>query len=198
MMAFEDYPFVEGVVGTSSDVKTGMYLLIDYFEKRLPDPVWTVIRGFDFDSDISKLRSWLEKVLSTEPPSKKIKAYWFGLFNPVLEDGKPGCALYISGSTQFDPNDDTGEWAVWGDDSYLPQNRYVSSEILHNIYRCNPGNDRISGIVINLLILGYSSLVVKEIIHAINPKLLLGKSKRRDIAVGFDSGDFITLEGIER
>jgi hypothetical protein len=31
-----------------------------------------------------------------------------------------------------------------------------------------------------------------------NHELLLGDRERRDIAVGFDSGDFVMLEGIEK
>jgi hypothetical protein len=192
-----DFECVKRVAKSASNIKMGMNQLLDYCEQKRSDPIWATIRSLDFEGEIPKLRTWLENVLSSESPSKEIIAFWFGLFNPILDDGKPSCGLYVSGSTQFDPDDETGDWAAWEDDSYLPVKRYANSKILHEIYRYVSENDNVSDFAEYILALGYSCLAVKDICHPINPKLLLGDRERRDIAVGFDSGDFIILEDIE-
>ena len=196
-LSIKDYRFVEETVKSATGVKTGMNQLLDYCEKKSSDPVWTTIRSFDFESEIPKLRMWLENVLSNETPSNEINAFWFGLFNPVLESGITSCGMYVSGSTQFDPDDETSDWACWEDDTYLPEKRYADSRILREIYRLVSDNDNVSVFAEYILAFGYSCLVINDICNAINPRLLLGNRKRRDFAVGFDSGDFIILKGID-
>ena len=196
-MGIEDFYFVRDVTKAESNVAIGMNRLLDYCEKKSSDSVWKTIRSLDFKSEIPKLRLWLEDVLSSELPSDEINVFWFGLFNPILDNGESSCGLYISGSTKFDPHDETGNWATWQDDSYFPEKRYAKSKILHEMYHLVSENANVSNFAEYILALGYSCFVVKDLCHSINLKLLLGDRKRRDVAVGFDSGDFIILEGIE-
>ena len=58
---------------------------------------------------------------------------WFGLRNPVLDDGEPTCGLYLSGSSSFSPDSDSDEWVC--DRAYRPHGRYARSSILTELYR---------------------------------------------------------------
>jgi hypothetical protein len=138
--------------------------------------------GLEVERDASNLRLQVEQILSGEPPSKSIKAFWFGLFNPILPRGIASCGLHFSGSTSFDPDDKDGDWACSYHDSYLPQGAFLDSTALHEIYLLVSATD-VAGVGEYVLCLGYAALALKEI--------------TRDwvlpVAVGFDSGDFIML-----
>src|SRR5215216_5601249 len=112
-----------------------MSQLVNYCDVNFPNSLWVKIRNLDFESDITKLKSWLENVLSNEPPSQEINGFWFGLYNPVLDNGEVSCRLYISGSTKFSREDETGDWAAWDESSYIPEGRYADSNVLHQIFR---------------------------------------------------------------
>ncbi len=185
----------EHVAKSASSISSGMTQLLDYCEAISPSPAWSSIRRLDFEDDSADLRLWLEKVLSSEPPSQEVNAFWFGLFNPVLDNGETSCGLYVSGSTSFDPEDETAEWAVPTGDSYLPEGRYAHSRVLGDAYRLVNKNG-VADIGEYVLCLGYASLAVRTISRSLSPKLLLGRRKSRAIAVGFDSGDFIILDDI--
>jgi hypothetical protein len=187
--------YTEQIVKSASSVGAGMSQLLGYCESNLPNSVWANIRQLDFEGDTAKLRTWLEKVLSSEPPSAEINVFWFGLFNPV-RNGGANSDLYISGSTKFDPEDETGDWAIWDDNSYLPESRYANSHLLKEIYRL-VSKTEVAAEGEYILCLGFAGLAVKQIVKLLSKELLLGDRERRDIAVGFDSGDFILLEGVE-
>ena len=188
--------YIEQIVKSNSNVSAGMSQLLDYCEGNLLNSIWTSIRQLDFEGDTVKLGMWLEKVLSSEPPSPEINAFWFGLFNPI-HNGETSADLYVSGSTKFDSENETAEWATWDDNSYLPEQRYANSSVLKDIYRLVSKTEAAEqGEYI--LCLGFAGLAVNQIIKTLNREILLGERERRDIAVGFDSGDFILLEGIEK
>lgn len=184
------FDLIEEVTKLRLDPRTSMTRLLDYCEAVNPSPVWKNFRKLDFEGDTEKMKDWLEDVLSSEPPANNIKGYWFGLFNPVLENGEASCGLYISGSTRYDANDQ--DWAVWDDDSYLPEKKYSNSKVLHEIYRLVEENDML-GDGEYVLCLGYACFVVSSICQVVNPQLLFGASKARAIVVGFDSGDWIVV-----
>jgi hypothetical protein len=184
--------YTENVVKSAKSVSAGMTELIDFCETNMPNPVWASIRKLDFESEVTRLHIWLEQVLTQEPPDKEINGFWFGVFNPELEDEQIGCDFYVSGSTRFDPNDETGDWSTWEDDSYLPEDRYANSQILNEIYRLvnESGTTEIGEYI---LCLGYTGLAVKQLCAALNPALLRGERETRAVAVGFDEGDFIVI-----
>jgi len=189
----EAFDLVEDTVRSTSDIREGMNRLLDSCDVNLPNPVWAKIRNLDFEDDALNLKSWLEDVLSNEHPSREINAFWFGLFNPVLEGGETSCRLYISGSNKFNHEDQTAAWTTWDKSSYLPEGRYANSKALHEIYRLVEESNAL-GDGEYILCLGYACLVVKAICNSLNPKLLFGELGKRAIAVGFDSGDFIILD----
>jgi len=184
----------ETALKSGVSVTDGMGQLLNFCATSFPNPAWESIRRIDFENDLAKLRVWLEKVLTEEPPTPEINAFWFGLFNPILPNKQPTCGLYISGSPRFSPEDESNEWAVLDDDSYLPKGRYAPSSALQQIYELVKANG-VADIGEYVLCLGYTCLAVKAACRSISPKLLLGQGESRAIAAGFDSGDFIMIEG---
>jgi hypothetical protein len=184
----EAFDVIEALTKTSSTVSVGMTQLLDYCESKYPHPIWIKLRALNFEGDTKNLRSWLEHILLREPPSSEIRGFWFGLFNPVM-DNKTTCALYISGSTKHPSKSD---WAVWNEESYLPNGRYADSKVLHEIYHLLEEHHML-GDAEYILCLGYAGLVVHSVCKSTDTKLLFGERSSRAIAVGFDSGDYIVL-----
>jgi hypothetical protein len=185
------YEFVKRTVESGSGVADGMMDLIEYCAKKKRNVVWKEIRQLNFDEDVEKLREWLVDALSAEPPANEIKAFWFGLFNPVLDDGRVSCCLYVSGSTRFDESD----WACWADDSYVPDGRYADSKVLDEIYSLT--NEKgVGDIGEYVLCLGYACLAVKHLCETVPTELLLGSRDTRGVTVGFDSGDEILIGNV--
>jgi hypothetical protein len=182
------YEFVKRTVESGSEVADGVMDLIGYCAKKKRNVVWKEIRQLNFNEDVERLREWLVEVLSAEPPANEIKAFWFGLFNPVLNDGRVSCCLYVSGSTRFDEVD----WACWADDSYVPNGRYADSKVLDAIYSLT-NKQGVGDIGEYVLCLGYACLVVKYLCETVPPELLLGSRDKRTVAVGFDAGDGILI-----
>jgi len=182
------YEFVKRTVESGSGVVDGMSDLIGYCEKKKRNVVWKEIRQLNFNEDVERLREWLVEVLYAEPPANEIKAFWFGLYNPVFDDGRVSCCLYVSGSTRFDEAD----WACWADDSYAPDGRYADSKVLDEIYSLT--NEKgVGDIGEYVLCLGYACLAVKHLCETIPSELLFGSRGTRAVAVGFDSGDEILI-----
>jgi hypothetical protein len=186
----------EQIVRSATSMSLGMSQLLEYCEVNLPNAIWEKLGQLDFEGETTKLHAWLEKVLSSEPPLQEINAFWFGLFNPI-RNGETSCDVYLSGSTKFDAEDETNDWATWDDNSYLPEERYAHSHVLNEIYR-QVSETEVAAEGEYILCLGFAALAVRQIVKSLHPELLLGKREKRDIAVGFDSGDFILLEGIEK
>jgi hypothetical protein len=188
----EAFGRIETVVGSQVDAQAGMEMLIGYCASRLPDPTWDVIRRLGIRDDIGALRTWLTSVATKEPAPEQINAYWFGLFNPVDEKGNTTCGSYVAGSDHFDPHDETGDWACAP--AYFPGRRYADSAVLRGIYEAaylqesGPGD-----FAEYVLCLGYAGLAIKDVCMTADPGLLLGGSRQRVVAVGFDSGDFMLL-----
>src|SRR5262245_16402094 len=88
-----------------SALGSGIGQWFDYCVKVAPERKshWTRLRNLDFERDAAKLSRWLKRLLKKEPPPDDINGLWFGLYNPVLDDGAPSCQMYIGGSSAFDP-----------------------------------------------------------------------------------------------
>src|SRR5262245_45838132 len=81
-------------------IASGMGPWFDYCEKVAPEckSLWKRLRKLDFETAAENLTKWLKNLLKKEPPPKNINGLWFGLFNPVLDDGEPSCQMYTCGS----------------------------------------------------------------------------------------------------
>jgi hypothetical protein len=187
------YAEVSDALQTRESLRDGMQYLLRYCNERDPWSGWGEIEGLDFDSGVSELENWLNSVLTKEPPPSSVKAFWFGIFEPVY-DGEIAYDTYIAGADEFDPNDDESfEWAC--DTSYFPDGRYAHCKILHELYHILKGAGCPSSAMGEyILCLAYTAFSVRELAKRVDKKLWLGTAKQRGLAVGFDSGDAVLLE----
>lgn len=179
-ISVKDLEQVERIVQSEINVQTGFSQLLEYSQAKWQHDIWRQVAELNVEEDVEQLNIWLQQVLAKEPPPDNIKAYWFGLFNPVLENGEVTCGLYVSGSTQFDSS--TSDWACRDEDSYLPEGRYANSQILRQIYSL-VADTKVALAGEYVLCLGYACLAVK---HIFNNSL-------KPVVVGFDAGDFIRI-----
>ena len=50
-------------------------------------PLLGSMRELDVLDDVRHLETWLLQTLKKSRPSRRVRAFWFGLANPVLDDG---------------------------------------------------------------------------------------------------------------
>jgi len=183
---------VEEVVLSSSNAREGLSRLIHYCQQVAPENEWSQLLALDIESDITHLQNWLQDVLLSEPPPQNITGFWFGLIEAVLDNGDQTEILYIAGSDEFVPDDDSADWAC--DPVYFPENRYVRSSVIDDIYQLLHAQDgEIVSLGEYLFFLGYAGLLLRQILPKIDTSLLLGSEATRGVAVGFDDGDFIIV-----
>ena len=176
---------------SSSSVRQGMDALLDYILQVHPDNNWDRLRRLDYTGEGLALRQWLESVLREEPPGSDVRAYWFGIFNPVIGE-QASCAFYISGPTEnYTPQ--TQNWACWTNETYLPEHRYAHSPVLASLYQASQEVVGAGLLGEYVLCLGYVCLTVAELIRSLEPHLFLGSTKQRSVVVGFDDGDDLLL-----
>jgi hypothetical protein len=174
---------------------SGLGLWFDYCEKVAPEQksLWKRLRKLDFEKDAESLTKWLQRLFKKEPPPDSINGLWFGLYNPVLNDGKPSCQMYVGGSSGFDPDSDSNEWVC--EQSWTPKGRYSSSQVLTDLYRPVEAitKDKVSYLGEPFLCHGYLALVVSHWCHGPMRASLLGKAAIRAVVMGHDSGDFYRM-----
>jgi hypothetical protein len=185
---------VSKALGARVSLRDGIQALLAYCNKQHRWKGWGEIGKLDFDSDVAELEKWLNDVLKNEPPPTSVKAFWFGIFNPIY-DGEASSDAYIAGTSEFDPDDESFEWAC--DPDYFPDRRYAHSKVLHQIYH-TVNDTPASAIGEYILCLGYTAFAVRQLAKRVDKKLWLGKAKQRGLAVGFDSGDGVLLEAVRR
>jgi len=188
------YAEVSKALHSKTSLADSMETLLAYCNKQHRWQGWGRIGELDFDSDVAELEKWVTGVLKKEPPPSSVKAFWFGIFNPVY-DGETSCDTYIAGASAFDPDDESFEWACNPD--YFPDGRYAHSTILEEIYQTVNGSPA-SAMGEYVLCLAYTAFAVRELARRVDKTMWLGKSKERGLAVGFDSGDGLLLEPLSR
>lgn len=211
--ALTSYRLVRRVVTSGVEVDVGMDKLLKRCDEVCPSSAWEQIRKLDFNDDVRDLQNWLAKLLAKEKVPKRIKAFWFGIFNPIIK-GRASCGLDFSGSVNFDANASCADWAVSNKQSYLPRCNCVETEVLKQIYRIVQGSKRrifpsrcklrelCSGGTTcwhgeYVLCLGYAALAVQHICRNI-PQLLSPDRKPRAVAVGYNDGDSLFLGHVNR
>jgi hypothetical protein len=118
---------------------------------------------------------------------------WFGLHNPIMDDGRPSCQIYVGGSSAFDPDSDSNEWVCRL--SWRPSARYASSQVLTALYRRVEAAtaDRVNWLGEAFLCHGYMALVVSQWCRGAMRHHLLGNAPVRAVVIGHDSGGFYRL-----
>jgi len=191
---------IRQLVRKPTAVRAGMLDLLRLCAKAVPSPVWSRFRKLDFERDQQSLSTWLRKLLKSEPPPTSITGLCFGLFNPILKDGKPTSCLYLAGSERFERRLKNPDWAC--DPEYFPEGRYSSSKVLTKIYRdANAAIYSDANVPAEVgaqaelaLCLGYSCLVVADWCRGPLRPALFGDAPLRGVAVGFDSGDLVLID----
>jgi hypothetical protein len=173
-----------------------MERLISHCSDLCPDKVWSEIQRLDFSGDAEDLKTWLENVLVSESPGANIAAFWFGLFDQVGPTGQAFTSLYVAGAETYDPADDSADWA--SSPAYFPEHRYAESVVLRSISTLLEGcGEDVSWLGSYVLPLAYAALAVKQATRSIPADVWLQGRAVRALAVGFDSGDFVTLPEIK-
>ncbi|MGO9010730.1 MAG: hypothetical protein ACLQPN_11565 [Bryobacteraceae bacterium] len=193
----DTYGVVSGLMRYDVDAVSGVKRLIEHCNGLLPGAVWSEIAALNFAKDSDDLKQWLHDLLETEMPEDSITAFWFGLFDEARTDGRCFTRLYLSGSASYDPDDKAANWACSA--AYVPKGRYADSQVLRSMSAImGVAGGEASRLGSYVLPLGYASLAVAEACRRLPRHLLLGGRTSRAAAVGFDSGDFITLPLINR
>ena len=185
------YNEVIRVTRTAPSVGSGMAALLDHCDKAFPGPVWSNFRSLPFEQDTAELRTWLEGVLTEEPPPPAVKAYWFGMFQSI-EQEQVLYNLYLSGATrEYTP--DSLDWACWTDDTYLPKSRYTQPEVVNAIFNGVQAEEDAVLLADYALCLGFCCLALTAGLKTL-PKLLLFHGEQAiPVVVGFEDGDDILL-----
>jgi hypothetical protein len=170
-------------------VADAMGELVDWCSSLQPCDDWKRLRDLDFTAELARLRTWLDDVLSAEPPKDLVTGIYFGLFNPQYDDDGPVADIYVAGG-------------IYGDDDWLPavrkhwwpNGRCARSQLLAQVHRvAYQSPDSLGNNAEYPVVLGFGVLAAKHLCLAIKPKLLGGRGGSRWITVGFDSGDVLAL-----
>ncbi len=175
------------------DITAFMRELVREHQAVYPRHDWQSIFDINWD-ETSAMAHWLDCALRRNPPVRQ-KVLYFGLFNPVDQ----GADLYLAGSRTFALD---GIW--WGEKSkgdYWPDLRYAQSRCLTELYaRCYPNGPTEAGDSApgndgeNMLGVGYAARLCLDLFRAIAPeRALSGPQSKVGLAVGWDSGDPLTL-----
>lgn len=192
-MTIQAYKKIEKLVRNKTPLVAGMHSLLDFCQKQQPSPRWKKLYQLNYEDDLLNLAFWLETVLLVEPPPQGITGYWFGLINPMLEDGAPTSCLYLAGSKFFKAEEEVPDWAC--SPAYWPEGRYLDSAVLTEIYRTvSKGRGEISQLGEYALCLGYAALAIATCCRSPLRDILLDKAAFRGVVVGFDDGDEILID----
>ncbi len=184
------YQRVVDELAVNQPIDHAMNSLIDHCALDRPHESWSQFRSLPY-ADMSALSGWLDEVFKSEPPSHDIRGLWFGLFNPIY-DGEAVADMYISGSTRFEPDDQSFDWAC--DPEWRPETGYAHSEILRAIYRIANDESGLGNDAEYPLCLGYAAFVVRRLLVPADKSLWTNRTGSQiGVAVGFDSGDAVLL-----
>ena len=188
------FDLVQRVVHSNCSVEAGMRTLITECEHRAADPDWERFLAIDYPSDVERVGRWLARAFKS-PPSPELTGLWFGLFNPVENDGDASCDLRVHADV-YDPDD---EWAIYG--RWQPDDEGARSSALRDIYRIAYRSDRPDHLGNDAeypLCLGYAGLAIRTILSGPGANDLFSGADARVAVVGWDDGDSILIGTLSR
>jgi hypothetical protein len=192
-----DLVLIGGLFTSRAEVAGSMIEILDFCSSKYPLTSLSQAYKFPYRKETEDLQEWALHVLTREPPPDSIKAYYFGLFERVGKENDKRVVqprMYISGSEHFDA--ENSDWAC--SPTYFPTGRYVVSEVLTGLERIAKDSEKHYIELSYLLQISFAGLAVSHIMHALSADFTLGGRSRRELAVGFDSGDLHLLPCIER
>ena len=183
------------VAADSVPVASGMSQWFDHCDKVAPEckSLWKRLRKLDFDKVAESLTKWLNKLLKKVQPPASVNGLWFGLHNPVLDDGEPTCQMYAGGSSTLDPLSNSNEWVC--NLTWRPEGQYSTSTVMTESYRPVEAitKNQVNYLGEAFLCHGYLALMVSRWCSRPMRATLLGDAPIRAVAIGHDSGDFYRM-----
>ena len=130
----EAFDYINSLVKLNVNVTKGMENLLNYCRKQYKSSVWDAIQNMSFYEDEQNISKWLQDTLENEPPCEAIEAFWFGLFDSLIDD-KEICVLYFSGVNPIDEKDaeEDDEYEPEYEPVYEPGDGYADSKILYDM-----------------------------------------------------------------
>lgn len=186
-----DFDFVDeqlsAALAESINVQDGMQRLLAVCAGSTPSPAWQGLTALDFAQDRQVYLNWLRTLLTNEPPDDTIKAFLFGLMTADI-NYRETWLIYLVGADEYDPNDDTGDWAC--DPVYSPDGRYITSPAVMAMHDALADADADAAWLGEMLLFqGYAALLLRDICPAVGAPLFLGGCSERVVAYGFDDGE---------
>ncbi len=168
---------LESLATAHDGVEAGREQILEYLSPGGRRILGTV----DFAAILEELSGWLLHVLRKEPPGRKTRALYFGLF----ESGG-GCQLYVSGANAYDKED--SDWACTVD--WSPKGRHAPftpvSKLWGKLKRCGDEPWVVVQAVATIMVRAFFEN------HHAEFRELTG-FKRVYVACGFDDGDLYEL-----
>jgi hypothetical protein len=194
---FKDVPAIlQAILVCRKPVSEAMKIALDYCMEAAPrhERLWSSLAELDYAADVVRLTGWMNTLLENEPPPPDIKGFWFGLYNPSLEDGEEDCQFYCSASERFDPQKPYSDWPC--SPKYWPTGRYANSAILTNLFSEVEALDgRESYLGESVLCYAYVGAVVSSWCCGELSQQLTGDDGARAVAFGHDDGDMYFING---
>lgn len=183
------YNWIICELAESRGIGETMQRMIGRCREACPHPDWNELARLTYE-DTADLQDWLYRQFQLYPPRKPLAGLWFGLFNPIYDQGTVA-DIYVCGTKQFTPNPSDCQWAVGA--TWRPKGRYAHSKTLANIYQIAYRENGLGNDAEYPLCLMYGAAVVRELLNSPNVSNITNKIGTPGVAVGFDSGDFVLL-----
>jgi hypothetical protein len=184
----EIFRVVEKLVQAAPNTEAGMRSLVDECSRMRPHPDWGHFRRLPYAAGAQEVVTWLADTLRRSPPPARVDGLWFGLFNPVYDDGTAS-DLYVCGNPYSPTN---GDWAC-APHLWKPGTPYSKSELLKAVYRAAyGGDDPLENDAEYPICLCFAALAVRDSLRALDPA---SKARQCAVFVGFDDGDFVEVSG---
>lgn len=181
------FAVIAAAITDKGSIHARMLAVIDECESQQPHSDWALFRGMNFESDTSKIGTWLSRAFDAGESSVEMHGLYVGLIQQAI-DGEVTANAYAAVSPEYDPT--SIDWAF--EVEQVGKQNFLDSDVLATIYRHAYSRDTGLGNTAEYpLVLSYGAMAAKLAIDDANlPKSLRGL---RGAAVGFDDGDFLFL-----
>jgi hypothetical protein len=186
-VALRTFAVLEEQLDAGADVAPAMKALLDAASAERPHDDWQRLRDLPYPAGASFIREWLDRTMVEDPLPPEADGLWFGLFTPVYDDGEARADAYVRGC-KFDTVDP--DWAcrpLW-----KPRGTYAHSDLLREVHRIAYGTPKRLGVNAEYpSVLGFVALSIAAWARACALSGAAVARQRRQLVVGFDSGDMI-------
>ena len=181
MEFYEIQKYLIDQLSTQDDSKQILRSFLLHIQTKENEAAISRLNTLDFETDVDAIERTIGNIIELHPPKKKIKGYWFGIFETT-----EGYQAHLVGSNKASLNDEAAEWAV--EPEYAPENRYIESNVLRILPQIESGTEDIA---IRYFSLWYLLIAVSSFCKKSSQALL--NSNKCIVTVGYDSGDFINV-----